>query len=1184
MVVLWGFLRRRRRGDDVSSGRGRVVVTEEDLDGLAPQEVLDLVRAIERGEDFRVSRRGVGEGLYIGDVRDSLGNYLGSYLHPKSDISHVAVFGSTGMGKSTLLGMFARHLMLSGEGVTVFDPHGELARDILSLVPSSRRGDVIFIDPAFFESVGKVIRVNPLEYDVRDPSSRERAAQDFMTPLRKLYAEFWGPRLERILYHAMKLLLSFPPGEVQLLDLYDLIMNQKRREELILSAREYGLDPATERFWLYEFSGYKEEAVQAVLTKITQLLSNEYASMIFNSETGHSDIDFHEVLNQRKILVVSTPIGVLRELPAQFISSFIITRYFLAAMERINVAGENATSFPDHWIIIDEAHVAESQALIDIMTQARKYKLHVILATQYPSQFSKEVRDAILNNASIIITFRNGPEAAEDLAHIFQLRVNEWERIKLEIMNLPKYVFLAKFQNDTLPRTLYTTNVKEMLREQLADWLQVATQSMELYAKELHREYYYMPLLSREAIIMLGQYLFLSGMVIQPQYVIDRVNFLRFIDLKLQQEKLTAKSDDALLELRTHEILIPKEDIIIPGKMLKRYLETIENTEPIAKPTILKHIFNSFIYIPQKTQNLLTPDIIIDKRGRKKTGIEEQTGERNIYIYIQPTSEDREKIQQQKTRYTREKKPVEIIILDKPEEQPYDTKQYEKIKNIQKELTALTIIFKNALKEPLDEETLTRELSHILATIVTPTTLTPALEQNETQAILETLKNSGMITNVEIEIINQKQNIIIPTKEAIKEYYIFTPSPKSALKSEHAYLIQKTMHLIYTDELKITKTLSYLQPHKHEPYTSAPDITMYILTLKGYQPFYALEIETEKEQNQTQILTNYYKNTARNQKVIFITDTQEKEQKIRNILKTEGIQLPSIITLPQTEHDEQLQQIYKNLETPEKDTQQIKEQLAQYYINIIHKNLKEKQHKLMKTTIITALQNIYNTLKNPTQKTRQLLEQTIITIENTENPTPLQNIKIEYNKLQNETYFQQKLQEIINTLNQQQETQQTQPTEEKQETTQPTTTQTTTTQPSEQEKKTETTQINYQPQHHHIPSEQPQKTEKEEKEKEEQEKITKLQKEKTIKQTEKEKPLTQEEPSEHIDDFIKEACIIDENERVEKKELYQAYKNWAEKKGITPLGKIQFYKEIEKRYTEEKTKEKYYIKGLKTKF
>jgi len=1247
MIFWW---RKKKNDEENYTNRQAVIIRAEDLDGLTPQEMLDLVRAIERGEDIKLGRRRVEESLYIGDVYDSLGNYLGSYLHPKSEITHVAIFGSTGMGKSTLLLMMARHLMLTGEGVTIFDPHGELARDVLSLVPSRRVNDVIFIDPAFFESVGKVIRINPLEYDARDPSSRERAAQDFMTPLRKLYADFWGPRLERILYHAMKLLLSFPPGEVQLIDLYDLIMNQKRREELIHAAKEYGLDPATEKFWSFEFQGYKEEAVQAVLTKITQLLSNTYASMVFNTETGFSDIDFHEVLNKRKILIVSTPIGILRELPAQFISSFIITRYFLASMERINVAGEKAESYPDHWVIIDEAHIAESQALIDIMTQARKYKLHIILATQYPSQFSREVKSAILNNASIIITFKNGPEASDDLATVFQLRRNEWEEKKLEIMNLPSYTFIAKFQNNPLPKTLMTNNIKSSLKDQMQEWRTIADNSMNLYAKELHREYYYMPLLSREAIIMLGQYLLLSGLIIPPRYLIDKTNFLRYVELKLQQENIQAKSDDALLELRTHEILIPKENTIIPGKMLKQYLDTIEQTPPIAKPTILKHIFNSYIYIPQKTPNLLTPDIIIDKHGRRKTGAKEENTEKTLYIYITPTPEDREKIEKQKTRFRKEGKNTEVIILDTSEDQPYETK--EKTKNIEKELTALTLIFKNALKDPLDEETLIKELAHHIS--ILPTTLTPTLETNETQAILNTLQNSGMIKTIELKIFDKTTNIIIPTEEAIKEYFTFTPSPKTALKTEQAYLIQKTMHLIYTDELKITKTPTYLQPHKHEPYTSAPDITVYILTQQGYQPFYAIEIETQHEQNNTQILINYYKNTARNQKVIFITDTQEKAQKIKEILKTEGIPLPAIITLPPTPHDQTLKTIYQELETPERNIQKIQEQLTNYYMSIIYQTLKNKQNNLIRTTIITTLENLYNTIKNPTETTKQLHNTIIELLNNTQNLQPLTQLKIQYTTTNPEQAYQQILQTIKNTIEQTQEggkqtpiieekppTQAEKPektkeekTEEKPQTTkeekEPSkeeasekkeTKETIKTEkpekteqpiiqkvepskeekPEEIEEETETTIKTIEPEAGQIITQEEveetkipetkkeviegQKEEKKQREEEKKESLEETEKKKITEEKEEKKTSEKEGKMEKelegdVGKFIKNMCIIDENTRIEKGKLYEAYTEWAMRNKKKPLGRNQFYNIILEHFEEKKIKGVNYFKGL----
>jgi len=110
-VILWW----RKKKNEVNDAKPSPVIREEDLDGLTAHEMLDLVRAIEHGEDFR--KKSDRDGLYIGDVRDALGNYLGSYLHPKDKITHMAVFGSTGMGKSTLLAMIARHLMLLGKGV-----------------------------------------------------------------------------------------------------------------------------------------------------------------------------------------------------------------------------------------------------------------------------------------------------------------------------------------------------------------------------------------------------------------------------------------------------------------------------------------------------------------------------------------------------------------------------------------------------------------------------------------------------------------------------------------------------------------------------------------------------------------------------------------------------------------------------------------------------------------------------------------------------------------------------------------------------------------------------------------------------------------------------------------------------------------------------------------------------------
>jgi len=332
-------------------------------------------------------------------------------------------------------------------------------------------------------------------------------------------------------------------------------------------------------------------------------------------------------------------------------------------------------------------------------------------------------------------------------------------------------------------------------------------------------------------------------------------------------------------------------------------------------------------------------------------------------------------------------------------------------------LTALTIIFSHALREPLETEIATKLIAQAIAKITTPTTLTPTIEEiSETQAIIDTLKNAGMIQEIQQPILNTTISLLIPTETAIKEYFAYTPSKNSIIKAKQAYLIQKTLHALYTNLLTITKTHFYPLPHPHDPFTTAPDILIYLLTQKGYEPHYAIEIETEDEHDELQILINYYKNQARNLKPIFITDTEKKAEQIRNILKTEGIQLPAILVLPQTPHDEAFQKIYEPLNI-DRSTEEIKATLTQYYMKIIHDALVQKIHKMIKTTIITTIENLYNMIKKPSEKTIQLYKTTIEQITNMPDPRPLLQLSIRTtNDQQPEQFLQQLLTQILQTI------------------------------------------------------------------------------------------------------------------------------------------------------------------------
>jgi hypothetical protein len=153
--------------------------------------------------------------------------------------------GKTGTGKPTLLANIIRQDIHAGEGLAVLDPHGELIEQALNAIPKSRQSDLIYFNvPDTTSSLG----FNPL-HNV-PPEQRALAASDLVDVLKKIWAEFWGPRPEHILRNALLALLHQP--EPTMFDVLRLLDDREFRREvtLHLANRE------VREFWLREYEAY----------------------------------------------------------------------------------------------------------------------------------------------------------------------------------------------------------------------------------------------------------------------------------------------------------------------------------------------------------------------------------------------------------------------------------------------------------------------------------------------------------------------------------------------------------------------------------------------------------------------------------------------------------------------------------------------------------------------------------------------------------------------------------------------------------------------------------------------------------------------------------------------------------------------------------------------------------------
>lgn len=348
---------------------------------------------------------------------------------------HVYVVGKTGTGKSALLNNMIVQDMANGEGLAVVDPHGELVEGVLEKVPEDRMDDVIYFNPADTESH---IGFNVLE--LPDPKYKHLVASGLMGIFTKIWANVWSARMEYIMNNAILALLDTPGST--LLGITRILVDKDYRQQIIANIK----DPVVKAFWVHEFEAWRDqfrnEAIAPIQNKVGQFLSTSLVRNIVGQ--SKSTIDIFDLMNEGKILLINVSKGRIGEDNSALLGAMLITKMQLAAMERIRVPEEERVDF---YLYVDEFQNFATDSFAGILSEARKYRLDLILAHQYIGQLvtdvSTKVRDAIFGNVGTMIVFRVGATDAEFLESEF-----EPEFLPADIVNLPNYSVYLKLMVD----------------------------------------------------------------------------------------------------------------------------------------------------------------------------------------------------------------------------------------------------------------------------------------------------------------------------------------------------------------------------------------------------------------------------------------------------------------------------------------------------------------------------------------------------------------------------------------------------------------------------------------------------------------------------------------------------------------------------------------------------------------
>jgi CxxC-x17-CxxC domain-containing protein len=350
---------------------------------------------------------------------------------------HVYVVGKTGTGKTSLLQNMIIQDVANGEGVCVVDPHGELVEGILTKIPENRVKDVIYFNPA---DTDYHIGFNILE--LSDPKYKHLVASGLMGIFTKIWANVWSARMEYILNNAILALLDTPNSTI--LGIMRLLVDKDYRQRVIADLK----DPVVKAFWVNEYEQWRDqfrsEAIAPIQNKVGQFLSTAMIRNVVGQ--SKSTIDIFDIMNSGKIFLVNVSKGRIGEDNSALLGAMIITKIQLAAMERVRVPEDERVDF---YLYVDEFQNFATDSFAGILSEARKYRLNLIVAHQYIGQLitsmaggpgvSTKVRDAIFGNVGTMILFRVGAADAEFLEPEFTP-----EFVILDIVNLPNYSVYLK--------------------------------------------------------------------------------------------------------------------------------------------------------------------------------------------------------------------------------------------------------------------------------------------------------------------------------------------------------------------------------------------------------------------------------------------------------------------------------------------------------------------------------------------------------------------------------------------------------------------------------------------------------------------------------------------------------------------------------------------------------------------
>lgn len=380
---------------------------------------------------------------------------------------HMYLLGKTGMGKTTMLENMVLADIKAGHGLGVVDPHGDFAEKLLDFIPAHRINDVVYFNPADIEYP---IGFNVLE--AVNETDRHLVASGLMGVFKKIWPDVWSPRMEYILNNCILALLEYPGST--LMGINRLLVDKDFRRMVVSQIK----DPVVKTFWLNEYAlwepKFRNEAIAPIQNKVGQFLS---ASIIRNIVAQvKSTINPREIMDEGKIFIMNLAKGRIGEDTSRLMGGMLITKIQLAAMERVDTPEKERRDF---YLYVDEFQNFATQSFANILSEARKYRLNLIIAHQYIEQLDEEyVRPAVFGNVGTIICFRVGAKDGEFLENEFAPTFTP-----TDLVNLTKFDVYLKLMIDGVSSSPFSAKTLPPIAKRTGNEAKVIAISRERYSE-----------------------------------------------------------------------------------------------------------------------------------------------------------------------------------------------------------------------------------------------------------------------------------------------------------------------------------------------------------------------------------------------------------------------------------------------------------------------------------------------------------------------------------------------------------------------------------------------------------------------------------------------------------------------------------------------------------------------------